>query len=149
MKLLVGIDVSSEKLDTCFLDSEDQILLEESLSNTISGASKIKEYILQFNDSNLYNRIIIGMEATSVYSFHPSTFLAEDRELNALNVEVVVMNPKAIHRFKGIFDEDKTDRIHVQAPEKKEGPATRMGTQAHKGVGRGKEPQSSVSGSSR
>ena len=50
MKLLVGIDVSSEKLDTCFLDSEDQILLEESLSNTISGASKIKEYILQFND---------------------------------------------------------------------------------------------------
>ena len=111
MKLLVGIDVSSEKLDTCFLDSEDQILLEESLSNTISGASKIKEYILQFNDSNLYNRIIIGMEATSVYSFHPSTFLAEDRELKALNVEVVVMNPKAIHRFKGIFDEDKTDRI--------------------------------------
>ena len=85
MKLLVGIDVSSEKLDTCFLDSEDQILLEESLSNTISGASKIKEYILQFNDSNLYNRIIIGMEATSVYSFHPSTFLAEDRELKALN----------------------------------------------------------------
>lgn len=111
MKLLVGIDVSSEKLDTCFLDSEDQILLEESLSNTISGVSKIKEYILQFNDSNLYNRIIIGMEATSVYSFHPSTFLAEDRELKALNVEVVVMNPKAIHRFKGIFDEDKTDRI--------------------------------------
>jgi len=111
MKLLVGIDVSSEKLDTCFLDSEDHILLEESLSNNIVGASKIKEYILQLNDSNPYDRIIVGMEATSVYSFHPSTFLAEDDELKVLNIEVVVMNPKAIHRFKGLFEEDKTDQI--------------------------------------
>lgn len=111
MKLLVGIDVSSEKLDSCFLDSEDQVLLEESLPNTIAGASQIKAHILKFNESVHYDRIIVGMEATSVYSFHPSTFLTEDQDLKALNVEVVVMNPKAIHRFKGLFDEDKTDQI--------------------------------------
>ena len=111
MKLLVGIDVSSEKLDICFLDSEDQTLLEESLPNTIAGASQIKAHILKFNESVHYDRIIVGMEATSVYSFHPSTFLAEDQDLKALNVEVVVINPKAIHRFKGLFDEDKTDQI--------------------------------------
>ncbi|MBC3901714.1 IS110 family transposase [Acetobacterium malicum] len=111
MKLLVGIDVSSEKLDSCFLDSEDQVLLEESLPNTIAGASQIKAHILKFNESVHYDRIIVGMEATSVYSFHPSTFLAEDQDLKALKVEVVVMNPKAIHRFKGLFDEDKTDQI--------------------------------------
>lgn len=111
MKLLVGIDVSSEKLDICFLDSEDQVLLEESLPNTIAGASQIRAHILKFNQSIDYDRIIVGMEATSVYSFHPSTFLAEDQDLKALNVDVVVMNPKAIHRFKGLFDEDKTDQI--------------------------------------
>lgn len=111
MKLLVGIDVSSEKLDICFLDSEDQILLTASLPNTIIGASQIKEHILRFDESIHYDRIIVGMEATSVYSFHPSTFLAEDKDLKTLNVEVVVMNPNAIHRFKGLFDEDKTDRI--------------------------------------
>lgn len=111
MKLLVGIDVSSEKLDSCFLDSEDQVLLEESLPNTIDGASQIREHILKFNEFVHYDRIIVGMETTSVYSFHPSTFLAEDKDLKALNVEVVVMNPKAIHRFKGLFDEDKTDQI--------------------------------------
>ena len=111
MKLLVGIDVSSEKLDSCFLDSDDQVLLEESLPNTIAGASQIKAHILKFNESVHYDRIIVGMEATSVYSFHPSTFLAEDQDLKALKVEVVVMNPKAIHRFKGLFDEDKTDQI--------------------------------------
>lgn len=111
MKLFVGINVSSEKLDVCFLDSEDQILSEKSLANNIVGASKIKEYIMRFNELNLYDHIIVGMEATSVYSFHPSTFLNQDKELKALNVKVVVMNPKAIHRFKGLFEEDKTDQI--------------------------------------
>jgi transposase len=111
MKLFVGIDVSSEKLDTCFLDSEDQILLETSLPNNIVGASKIKEHIIRFTEHIHYERIIVGMEATSVYSFHPSTFLAEDAELKTLGIEVAVINPKAIHRFKGLFEEDKTDRI--------------------------------------
>jgi len=111
MNLFVGIDVSSEKLDTCFLTSEDQILLEVSLPNNVVGASKIKEKIIHFFDLTHYERIIVGMEATSVYSFHPSTFLAEDSELKSLGVEVVVMNPKAIHRFKGLFEEDKTDKI--------------------------------------
>lgn len=111
MKLFVGIDVSSEKLDTCFLDSEDHTLLEVSLSNNIVGASKIKEFILQFSNLIEYERIIVGMEATSVYSFHPSTFLAEDAQLKSLGIEVVVMNPKSIHRFKGLFEEDKTDKI--------------------------------------
>jgi transposase len=111
MKLLVGIDVSSEKLDTCFLDSEDQILLEECIENSIVGASKIKNYILKFHKHIHYERIIVGMESTSVYSFHPASFLAQDQELKALGIEVSVINPKIISRFKGMFDEDKTDSI--------------------------------------
>lgn len=111
MKLFVGIDVSSEKLDTCFLDSEDQILLETSLPKNVVGASKIKEHIIRFTEHIQYERIIVGMESTSVYSFHPSTFLAEDAKLKSLGIEVAVINPKAIHRFKGLFEEDKTDRI--------------------------------------
>jgi hypothetical protein len=51
------------------------------------------------------------MESTSVYSFHPASFLYEDPDLKALGVKVVVQNPKAIARFKGLFDEDKTDRV--------------------------------------
>lgn len=111
MKLLVGIDVSSEKLDTCFLDSEDQILLEECIENSIAGASKIKSYILKFHKHTHYERIIVGMESTSVYSFHPASFLAQDQDLKALGIEVSVINPKIISRFKGMFDEDKTDSI--------------------------------------
>lgn len=111
MKLFVGIDVSSKKLDVCFLDSEDTRLKEETLSNDISGANQIKEIILAYNRQYHYEKIIVGMESTSVYSFHPSTLLANDADLQRIGVEVVVQNPKAIHRFKGLFEEDKTDRI--------------------------------------
>ena len=101
MKLFVGIDVSSQRLDVCFLDSEDQILHQGSLPNDINGAIKIKDYILGCAKTVQYEAIKVGMESTSVYSFHPATFLAEDDNLKELGIEVVVQNPKAIARFKG------------------------------------------------
>ncbi len=111
MKLFVGIDVSSQRLDVCFLDSEDQILHQGPLPNDINGATKIKELILGFANTIQYDAIKVGMESTSVYSFHPATFLVEDADLKKLGIEVIVQNPKAIARFKGLFEEDKTDRI--------------------------------------
>ncbi len=112
MKLFVGIDVSSEKLDVCFLDSSDTTLKEVTVPNNINGASAIKEDILFFHNEFFYEKIVIGMESTSIYSFHPATFLSEDVELKSLSiVEVVVQNPKAIHRYKRLFEEDKNDRI--------------------------------------
>ena len=107
MKLFVGIDVSSKKLDVCFLDSDDTRLKEETLSNDLHGANQIKENILTYNGQFHYEKIVVGMESTSVYSFHPSTLLDNDKDLQRIGVEVVVQNPKAIHRFKGLFEEDK------------------------------------------
>ncbi len=114
MKLFVGIDVSSQKLDVCFMDSEDQILHEALLPNDINGASTIKETILKLSETVHYDVIKVGMESTSVYSFHPATFLAEDTKLKELGIEVIVQNPKAIYRFKGLFEEDKTDAIDAR-----------------------------------
>ncbi len=114
MKLFVGIDVSSQKLDVCFKDSEDQVLHEAALPNDITGATEIKEIVLKLDESMKYDVIKVGMESTSVYSFHPATFLAEDEELKKLGIEVIVQNPKAIARFKGLFEEDKTDTIDAR-----------------------------------
>lgn len=111
MRLFVAIDVSSEKLDVCFLDSHDTVLKEICLSNDVNGANAIKEDVLHFHQLYNYKKIVIGMESTSVYSFRPSMFLTEDKDLRALDVEVVVQNPKAIHRYKKLFEEDKTDKI--------------------------------------
>ncbi|CDR55233.1 IS110 family transposase [Staphylococcus schweitzeri] len=111
MDLFVGIDVSSEKLDVCFLDSKKHILNESSLGNSIVGASLIKDSILLYQQQYNYDQVTVGLESTSVYSFHPSMFLHEDEELKALDIIVSVINPKKVHRFKQMFDEDKTDRI--------------------------------------
>ncbi len=114
MKLSVGIDVSSERLDVCFIDSEDRVLHEAPLPNDIIGASQLKELILELAKAVHYDVIKVGMESTSVYSFHPATFLAEDAELKDLDIEVIVQNPKAISRFKGLFEEDKIDTLDAR-----------------------------------
>lgn len=64
MKLFVGIDVSSEKLDFCFLTDDDKlsILTENSVANDIKGASLTRELILEFNQNYHFDQIVIGIE---------------------------------------------------------------------------------------
>jgi transposase len=111
MKLFVGIDVSKARLDVSFLDSDQHELVQLAVSNDVPGASKIKETILKFQKQTEYERIVIGMEATSIYSFHPSMFFHEDHELKALRAETVVVNPFQIHQYRKAFEEDKTDTV--------------------------------------
>ncbi|OTN82333.1 transposase [Enterococcus faecium] len=112
MKLFVGIDVSSEKLDICFLTDDDQlsILSEISVANDIEGASLTREMILKFNENYQFDRIVIGMESTSMYNFHPSMFFHGDEKLKKLNTFVTIENPFRVKQFSRMFDEDKTDR---------------------------------------
>ena len=105
MKLFVGLDVSSEKLDACFMtdDSTCSVLKEASYGNSQLGASQIKEYILEFSQKFEIESLVIGMEATSLYSFHPAMFFKEDLELNQLNLMVSVEQPNKIKKYSDIF----------------------------------------------
>ena len=64
MKLFVGNDVSSEKLDVCFLTDDDQlsILTENSVADDIERAPLTRELILVFNENNHFGQIVIEME---------------------------------------------------------------------------------------
>ena len=112
MKLFVGLDVSSEKLDCCFLSDDEHltVLFEASLANDLFGATEIKEKILEYNQTIQFSQIVIGMESTSMYSFHPAKFFNEDPELNQLPTVVTIENPFRIKQFSRMFDEDKTDK---------------------------------------
>lgn len=114
MKLFIGLDVSSQKLDTCFLTDSKEILFEDSLSNDLIGASEIKQRILKYQETCGFSRIVIGMESTSVYSFHPSIFFYLDDDLKQLPVEVTVENPYRIKQYSRMFDQDKTDKIDAR-----------------------------------
>ena len=107
MKLFIGIDVSSKDLQVAITDSENhqKPLLNQSFSNDLTGANKVKKLILQLAKQNSYDKVIIGMEATSIYSFHPAYFFANDEDLQKLNLETDVVNPKNTKRFHDVYEE--------------------------------------------
>jgi transposase len=111
MKLFVGIDVSSERLDTCFLTDELDVLVEESYPNDTNGASNLKSKILVLNKTYGFSHIVIGMESTSMYSFHPAMFFQFDQELQEIEARTTIEDPYKIKQYTKMFDKDKTDPI--------------------------------------
>lgn len=110
MKLFVGLDVSKAKLDACILLREDDtntILWQETVANSESGATMIKDQILRFHEELDFDKILVGMEATGQYSMHPSLFFSNDPELKLINVGTIVENPRVIHRFSKVWTEEK------------------------------------------
>ncbi|MCC5893854.1 MAG: IS110 family transposase [Alkalibacterium sp.] len=117
MKLFVGLDVSKATLDACFLsraDDSNVILLQKSVANSDTGARKIKEQILKFHEELEFTKIVIGMEATGQYSMHPSLFFSNDPDLQLLNAQTIVENPRVIHRFSKVWTEEKNDKLDAQ-----------------------------------
>ncbi|MDN6225326.1 MAG: IS110 family transposase, partial [Lactococcus lactis] len=113
MKCFVGLDISSTKLEVCIMtnDIEMKVLFSATFGNDIIGASEIKEQVLRFNDIYHFERIVIGMEVTSLYSFHPAMFFYEDSELKQLRVEVMIEQPAKIKKYREAFEENKNDTL--------------------------------------
>lgn len=111
MKCFVGLDVSSTKLDVCIMLSDSTTPFTASLSNDIVGASEIKKQVLQLNEIHHFERIVVGMEATSLYSFHPAMFFNDDNDLRQINTEVMIEQPNKIKRYREAFEENKNDTL--------------------------------------
>ncbi|WP_019119409.1 IS110 family transposase [Brevibacillus massiliensis] len=112
MKLFVGIDVSSDELEVCFMNAEGDTLETFQVKNDLYGASHLRDHIVAASDKLSCSEIHIGLEATSVYSWHPAMFLHEDESLRQRKTKVFTINPKLIHKFREAYaDLDKTDRI--------------------------------------
>ncbi|MFA5528725.1 MAG: IS110 family transposase [Peptostreptococcales bacterium] len=112
MKLFVGLDVSSFDIKVCFLNGEGDEMNSFTVENDLPGATSLRDEILQTVQGKSVTELRIGLESTSVYSFHPSMFLHNDKFIQALGGQVFVMNPKQIANFKKSYsDMDKTDEI--------------------------------------
>lgn len=112
MRLFVGLDVSSFDMKGCVLDQDGARLDSFSVTNDLPGISELKDRLLDFIVEKEIDNLKIGLESTSVYSFHPSMYLHHDDELKKHNTQVYVINPKQIANFKKSYsDMNKTDEI--------------------------------------
>lgn len=55
-------------------DTELDVLFSASFANDLSGTSEFKKQVLELNERYVFNRIVIGMEVTSLYNSHPAIF---------------------------------------------------------------------------
>lgn len=112
MKLFVGIDVSSKDMKVCIMNHEGETMQALTVNNTPDGASMVRDRALYFANQLGVKEIQIGMESTSVYSWHPAMFFHQDELLQHQNTKVYTINPKLIRKFKKSYvDLPKTDRI--------------------------------------
>jgi len=111
MNLYIGIDVGKLKLDFCGLNSDQQIVFQDETTNDINGAATIKKAILKATSESRFEHLMAGMEATSIYDFHPSMFLLNDPQLHQLGLSVVTINPQRSAQFSRFFNDGKTDKI--------------------------------------
>ena len=112
MKLFVGIDVSSQDMKACIMNFDGKTLSSLTVDNNLTGASYLRDQIIKTAQENMIQEIQIGMEATSVYSWHPAMFFHEDESLKTFKIKVFTINPKLIKKFKESYvDLDKTDQV--------------------------------------
>lgn len=112
MKLFVGIDVSSQELEACFMNSDGDKLESFKVKNDLQGASHLRDRIVMAADKLSSSEIHIGLEATSVYSWHPAMYMHEDPALKKRKAKVFTINPKLVSKFREAYpDLDKTDRL--------------------------------------
>ncbi|EES70926.1 hypothetical protein POTG_04452, partial [Paenibacillus sp. oral taxon 786 str. D14] len=112
LKLFVGIDVSSQELEACFMNPDGDKLETFTVKNNLDGASHLRDRIVAIADKHSSSAIHIGLEATSVYSWHPAMYLHQDPALRERKAKVFTLNPKLISKFREAYaDMDKTDRL--------------------------------------
>ena len=112
MKLFVGIDVSSQELEACFMNSDGDKLETLTVKNNLEGASYLRDRIVAAADKHTSSEIHIGLEATSVYSWHPAMYMHQDAALQKRKAKVFTINPKLVSKFREAYsDLDKTDRL--------------------------------------
>lgn len=108
--LFVGIDVSKNSNQVYAMNFDQKKLLSFSVPNDSEGASKIEAKLIECLYKNNYEKVVIVLESTGMYSFHIATYLSSSELLANYSVLVYCINPKTSQNYRKSFSEmDKTD----------------------------------------
>ena len=101
MKLFVGIDVSLKDFKARMFDVEGKEIAKRlRAKNDDPGAASFVKYLVEICSAHNVDSLRIGLEATSVYSWHLQMYLAGEPSLVPFHIQVYVFNPKVVANFK-------------------------------------------------
>lgn len=94
------------------LGSDGGTLSRFTVPNNLDGAEKIVAKLKTILLNTEFTKITIGMESTSVYADHLTSFLRNDNFLKKWQRDVFILNAKQIKKFKDSYAEPpKTDDV--------------------------------------
>lgn len=68
--MFVGIGVSKDSNQVCFINFERKKLLNKSFKNNQEGAYSMKTTIIEYLSKHNFSSLIIVLESTDIYSIH-------------------------------------------------------------------------------
>ena len=92
--LFVGIDVSSKNNVAYLMKPDGSKHSSFSVQNNLGGAKLLSERIVSALGSMQLERVVIGLEATSIYGDSLVYALREDGRLGRFQRKIHVLNPK-------------------------------------------------------
>jgi transposase len=102
--LFVGIDISMKDFKVQSMnDTGETIAKRRRFLNDQPGLDSLVELILITCQTNNIDRVVIGLESTSVYSWHLQMGLAGDHRLTPYECQVYPFNPKVVTNFKKAY----------------------------------------------
>ena len=110
--LFVGIDVSSRSNVAYLMKPDGSKHSSFSVQNNLGGAKLLSERIVSALNAMQLERVVIGLEATSIYGDSLVYALREDGSLGRFQRKIHVLNPKQVRKFKEAYtDLPKNDFV--------------------------------------
>lgn len=111
--LFVGIDVSRASMSIALHSSTGELLENVfTTGNNQPGVDTLIAKLLSYLTTDPSLQVIIGCEATGIYSFHLLHALATAEQLKSFDVKLYHLNPRLIHHFRKVLGEQqKTDLV--------------------------------------
>ena len=108
---IVGVDVSTKSCSACVEGLEGEIITRSRrFPNTPQGAQKLIDRLDKICQKNNFNKILLGVEATSVYAWHLLEYLADSLLSKKYSLSLYHFNAKLIRNFKkSMAEKGKTD----------------------------------------
>lgn len=104
MTLYIGIDVSLKDFKVRVMDASGlEIVKRFRAENNFPGSNAFVSYLIDACANSGTKRLVIGLESTSVYSWHLQIFLAEEAKLTPFSPQIYVFNPKVVANFKRAY----------------------------------------------